>query len=591
MRKSTNKHEPFRKINQMKWNVGTKIGVGFGAALAIFVIISALSYRGLTQVVETSNWRKHTYDVLIALDDLHASLNEVELGQRSYALTGEQAFLERYRAALGKIDVNLLNVRTLTADNPDQQRRLDLLAPLISSRLQVSAETVDLRRGRGLEAAVQQVKTTKGKMLMDDIHDVISQMGDSERVLLEKRTAATQNDILHAKRTIVFGTCIALALAAIGGAMVTRNVARPLRQLTEVAEKITAGNLNVTLPANSRSDEVGLLGQAFGRMTASLRLMAVAAEKIAAGDLRTAVTPQSADDALGNAFARMAADLQSQIRALAQGANVLGSAASEIVASTSQLTSSASEAAAAVAETTTTVEEVRQTAQLASQKARLVSDGALQSIKISEDGRKSAADIVDGMQQIRLQMDAIAASMVRLSGQSQAIGQIIATVEDVATQSNLLAVNAAIEAAKAGEHGKGFGVVAQEVRSLAEQSRQATTQVRTILGDIQQAANAAAMATEEGGKAVDSGYRQTEIAGSSIQALAVSVNEAAQAAIQIAASSQQQLIGVDQVAGAMESIRQASSQNAASATQLESAARNLDEIGRQLRQMVSRYLV
>jgi methyl-accepting chemotaxis protein len=364
-----------------------------------------------------------------------------------------------------------------------------------------------------------------------------------------------------------------------------------LRQLTEVAEKITAGNLNVTLPATSRSDEVGLLGQAFGRMTASLRLMAVAAEKIAAGDLRTAVTPQSADDALGNAFARMAADLQSQIRALAQGANVLGSAASEIVASTSQLTSSASEAAAAVAETSTTVEEVRQTAQLASQKARLVSDGALQSIKISEDGRKSAADIVDGMQQIRLQMDAIAASMVRLSGQSQAIGQIIATVEDVATQSNLLAVNAAIEAAKAGEHGRGFGVVAQEVRSLAEQSRQATNQVRTILGDIQQAANAAAMATEEGGKAVDSGYRQTEIAGSSIQALAVSVNEAAQAAIQIAASSQQQLIGVDQVAGAMESIRQASSQNAASATQLESAARNLDEIGRQLRQMVSRYLV
>jgi len=280
-----------------------------------------------------------------------------------------------------------------------------------------------------------------------------------------------------------------------------------------------------------------------------------------------------------------------QIRALAQGANVLGSAASEIVASTSQLTSSASAAAVAVAETTTTVEEVRQTAQLASQKARLVSDGAHKSVLISQDGRKSAADIVDGMQQIRLQMDAIAGSMVRLSEQSQAIGQIISTVEDIATQSNLLAVNAAIEAARAGDQGKGFGVVAQEVKNLSEQSRRATTQVRTILGDIQQATNAAVMATEEGGKVVDSGTRQTEIAGSSIQALATSVNEAAQAAIQIAASSQQQLIGVDQVAGAMESIRQASSQNAASAIQLESAARNLDELGRQLRDMVSRYQV
>lgn len=575
----------------MKWNVGTKIGAGFGMALIIFVIIGALSYRGLNQVVETSNSRKHTYDVLIALDDLLADLKEVELGQHSYALTGDDLLLERYRAALTTIDMNLRNVRTLTADNPEQQRRLGLLEPLIGSRLKAAAETIDMRRGRGLEAAVQQTKTAKGKMLMDDIRGLISQMGDGERVLLERRTAATLNHILNAKRTIVFGTCIALALAAIGGAMVTRNVARPLRQLTGVAEKITAGNLNVSMPATSRSDEVGMLGQAFGRMMESLRAMAGVAERIAAGDLRTAVAPQSADDILGNAFARMAADLQSQIRALAQGANVLGSAASEIVASTSQLTSSANDAAATVTETTTTVEEVRQTAQLASQKARLVSDSALKSVQISQDGRKSAADVVEGMQQIRLQMDAIAASMVRLSEQSQAIGQIIATVEDIATQSNLLAVNAAIEAARAGDQGRGFGVVAQEVKSLAEQSRQATTQVRTILGEIQQATNAAVMATEEGGKVVDSGTRQTEIAGNSIQALAASVSDAAQAAIQIAASSQQQLVGVDQVAGAMENIRQASSQNAASATQLESAARNLNEIGRQLRQMVSRYQV
>ena len=98
-------------------------------------------------------------------------------------------------------------------------------------------------------------------------------------------------------------------------------------------------------------------------------------------------------------------------------------------------------------------------------------------------------------QRIREQMEAIAESMVRLSEQGQAIGQIIATVEDLAAQSNLLAVNASIEAAKAGEHGKGFGVVAQEVKSLAEQSKQATNQVRTILSDIQKATTAAVMAT------------------------------------------------------------------------------------------------
>ncbi|UUZ73924.1 methyl-accepting chemotaxis protein [Polaromonas sp. P1(28)-8] len=188
-------------------------------------------------------------------------------------------------------------------------------------------------------------------------------------------------------------------------------------------------------------------------------------------------------------------------------------------------------------------------------------------------------------------MEAIAVSMTRLSEQSQAIGRIMATVEDLAAQSNLLAVNAAIEAARAGEHGKGFGVVAQEVKSLAEQSRQATNQVRTILGDIQKATIAAVLATEQGNKAVEAGSRQSEVAGASIQALAGSVTEAAQAATQIAASSQQQLVGVDQVAGAMESIRQASTQNVAGARQLEVAARNLDELGQRLKQMVALYTV
>ncbi len=113
------------------------------------------------------------------------------------------------------------------------------------------------------------------------------------------------------------------------------------------------------------------------------------------------------------------------------------------------------------------------------------------------------------MKRIQTHMDSIAASIVRLSDQSQAIGEIIASVNDLAEQSNLLAVNAAIEAAKAGEQGKGFAVVAQEVRSLAEQSKQATAQVRNILGDIQKATSAAVMATEQGSKAVEAGVKQS----------------------------------------------------------------------------------
>src|SRR5690606_15956026 len=318
-----------------------------------------------------------------------------------------------------------------------------------------------------------------------------------------------------------------------------------------------------------------------------LREMAAAAERIAAGDLQVSVTPQSERDRLGTSFALMVRNLRQLTADLYEGINVLGASATEISASTSQLAAGATQTAAAVNETTTTVEEVRQTAEVSSQKARTVSDSAQVVASVSESGRHATEEAIAGVAKIQQQMDTIAESMMRLSEQSQAVGQIVATVEDLAGQSKLLAVNASIEAAKAGEHGKGFAVVAQEVKSLAEQSRQATAHVRTILGDIQQATNAAVLATEQGSHAVEAGTRQSAHAGESIQALAASVLEAAQAAVQIAASSQQQLVGVDQLASAMESIKLASAQNVDSARQLESAARDIKQLGERLKELAS----
>lgn len=274
-------------------------------------------------------------------------------------------------------------------------------------------------------------------------------------------------------------------------------------------------------------------------------------------------------------------------RQLRESINQLSSSASEILATTSQVASGAAETATAVSETTATVEEVKQTAQVASQKARSVSDGAQKTAQISQTGRKSVEDAMQCMQHIQAQMEYIAESIVRLSEQGQAIGEIIATVNDLAEQSNVLAVNAAIEAAKAGEHGKGFGVVAQEVKSLAEQSKQATAQVRAILGEIQKATGAAVLATEQGNKAVDAGVKQTTETGESIRLLAESIHEAAQAATQIAASSQQQMVGMDQVALAMENIKQASVQNVAGTKQAEIAAQGLHEMGQKLASLIA----
>ena len=277
-----------------------------------------------------------------------------------------------------------------------------------------------------------------------------------------------------------------------------------------------------------------------------------------------------------------------QARAIAEGTNVLAASVSEILTSTSQLASSAMETATSVSETTTTVMEVRQTAQLSSEKAGEVADSAKGVTRTSQAGLEAMDQAMEGMDQIRLQMEAIAGSTVRLSEQSQVIGEIISTVDGLAGQSNLLAVNAAIEAARAGEEGRGFAVVAEEIKSLAEQSKQATGQVRTILNDIQKATTGAVMAAEQGSKAVEAGADLSGKTREAVVALTESVSEAAQASAQIAASSREQMAGVDQVASAMENIKAASEQNAASMQQVEGSARSLDDLGQRLKGLVAK---
>lgn len=384
---------------------------------------------------------------------------------------------------------------------------------------------------------------------------------------------------------------ISLILASAIFYFFARSITLPLTNVVEAAQKIAGGDLTVEVTSETRRDEIGSLARTFTGMIRSLKDKAQIAQKIATGDLTVEATPLSDADALGNAFSAMVVNLRQQIKEIMEGVNVLASSGNEIMASVSQLTSGAAETSTAVSETTTTVEEVKQTTDVSSQKAKHVAELGQKSVEISRAGLKSIEDTINGMNRIKEQVESIADMVVRLSEQSQAIGEIIATVNDLAEQSNLLAVNASIEAAKAGEQGKGFAVVAQEIRSLAAQSKQATTQVRNILFDVQKAISSAVMATELGSKAVEEGVRLSTQAGKAIDVLADSVTESTNAAIQIAASSQQQLIGMDQVVSAMGNIREAALQMASSTKQTEKSAHDLHSLGLRLQEIVKFYRV
>jgi methyl-accepting chemotaxis protein len=290
---------------------------------------------------------------------------------------------------------------------------------------------------------------------------------------------------------------------------------------------------------------------------------------------------------LGDAVNRMLDRLQDVVTEISDALQRIDKDTGEILTATSRQISMANEQDAVVTETTATVNEVRATVTETAERAQSVAETAQVSVDISRTGSEAVSQTISGMELIRRRVEDIADNILVLSEHTQQIGEIIATVNNLADQSRMLALNASVEAARAGEEGKGFGVVALEVRNLADQNRDATVQVREILGEIQRATNAAVMVTEEGSKGVDHGQDLVNRAGGSIRDLAHAIEEAALAAMQIAASTRQQTIGMDQLTQAMRTIKHATTETLSTTMQVKASVQNLRDVANRVNSVLS----
>jgi methyl-accepting chemotaxis protein len=541
-----------------KMKIKFKLIAGFSIIIVMMiaiVIISISSFNEnlyhLDRIVNVNNIRESlSYKIQYDEEKIYSTLQrliyrKINKGEEYFQLSSE------VKDSIKKYGENIEKIKNLTpSDNIIGVRligNIEYNGDKIFSFYQKSLQSLELGK---FDEALEILKNAEPlrKELLSDLSKLIDY--NIERNTF--RFTETTEIIKSSRFILVILSILAIVISATISFLLILSIVKPILRLSEASKKIAEGDITVSIPDEKRGDEIGDLIESFKLMLYSLR---------------------------------------DQINLTISSINTLSSSASQSSATAKELAASAQETLSAVSETTTTMEEVRQTSKVVTQKADSVAEIASNSIELTEIGTKSAEDFFATMNAIREQMDFIANSIVKLSEQSQTIGMIISTVNEISNQSNLLAVNASIEAAKAGDYGKGFAVVAQEVRSLAEQSREATAQIRTILGDIQRSITSAVMATEQGKNAVDSGVRQSKDARESLKAMAEGVSNASEAALQIQISIKEQSIGIEQVAIAMENIKKATEQIAESARQSDLLSTNLNELGSSLKELVSKFKV
>jgi methyl-accepting chemotaxis protein len=286
-------------------------------------------------------------------------------------------------------------------------------------------------------------------------------------------------------------------------------------------------------------------------------------------------------------FNHLIDNLQTFDTAMKDAVTRMSSVVSELTATMDQQAVGMSEQSTALNETTTTTQELAATSHQTTEKAQFVVESAEKSMDVTSRGKTAVDASVDEMNEIKRRVERIAEQILDLSEKTQQIGVITTTVNDIAEQTNMLALNAAIEASKAGEFGRGFGVVAFEVRKLAEKSKEASLRIRDLITQIQNATNSTVMATEEGSKRVDIGVEKIREAGRLMDESIGSLEENVGYAQQILVGSKQQTIGIEQITLAMANINEVVRQVASGTQQTQKAVDSVLALTKELNEMAN----
>jgi len=621
-------------LNNMK--TGVKLVGGFVIVAIITLIVALIGYTNMKNIDEgmTSMYA----DRLVPISDLgevESGLNQIrgDIFKLLYLPSEAEANTKDIAILSKDIDERIAKYKaTYLLDT--EVAELAVLEPAWAEYKVAFAEVLTMNSSNNKADLIASISGTGraavASTAVRESNQKLLDINVAEGKRLNTQGIATFNS---ANWLLLIVSMVGFVLAIVIGIVISRSITVPLGFLVDVTNKLSVGDFQRDLDEKKRDkvvlrkDELGDIGKSILKVIHFMGGIGLEAKAIAKGDLTHTVTPKSEKDELGFAFVEMinglresvsqisdsATNLSAASEQLASAANQAGQATNQISMTVQQVAKGTADQSASINTTASSVEQmskaiegVAQGAQEQSQAIARASEVTAQIstaiqqvtdnvVSVTRDSlaaaeaARSGADTVEetlkGMQSIKTKVGVSAEKVQEMGKRSEEIGAIVETIEDIASQTNLLALNAAIEAARAGEQGKGFAVVADEVRKLAERSSQATREIGGLIAGIQKTVSEAVKAMEEGSKEVEIGVESANKAGTALSDIlkaAQDVNKqatlAGKAAEQMNISASELVNSVDSVSAVVEENTAATEEMSANSTEVTQAIESIASV-------------
>jgi methyl-accepting chemotaxis protein len=607
----------------MLFSLRNKLLGGFAVAVAATLVLGLVSLSKLGQLNDSTTY--------VALNQVPSTAIAGELNGLTNKLRKDElryigAFTPANRkdaaddvsADVAGIEASAAKYRKDYSDEPDDLKVMNAITGSVHKYRAESVKALKLADAGDSQAAATAIANGPADKAYDGVKASLATFTAAEAEAAKQEYKDSEATFNSARRSVMLLIALS-AIASFGVAfLLARGIVRSMEQLVTAADGIAVGDVEQNVDIKRR-DEIGTTARAFERMIDYLKELAEAARQIAAGDLTVEVEPKSERDLLGNAFSTLVTDVRGVIGSVSQTAEQVSSASHQMAATSEETGKAVGEIAHAVGDVATGAERQVRMVESAKLSAEEVSDGvkssaagaqetaavADQARSIAQEGVRAAELATGAMKSVRDSSDAVTEAIRALATKSEQIGEIVATITGIAGQTNLLALNAAIEAARAGEQGRGFAVVADEVRKLAEESQDAAGEIAQLIEAIQDemhktvgVVEGGAAQTREGAETVEQTREAFLRIGESVNDMTDRITQVASSAQQIAASAVKMQEDMSEVAAvaeqssaSTEEVSASTEQTSASAQQIAASSQELAQTAEELERLVGHFTI